>query len=98
MIILKSQVNLIIHGQITNFVNPNSIKSIDNIECQLFSRRNQLKVVSTNLGLYSFTASEIVTELGSSSSVYGAKNVKLNITLIPTTLMTAVGFIIVDIP
>jgi len=89
---------LIIHGQISNFVNPHSIKSINNIECKLFSRRDKLKVVSTNLQLYSFTPSEIGVDLTSSSPVFGAKGVNLNIQLTPFTNMTAVGYIIVDIP
>jgi len=79
-------------------VNPHSIKSISNIECQLFTRRDKLKVVSTNLGLYSFTAADIGVDLSSSSNVYGDQNVVLNIKLTPYTAIPAVGYLVMDIP
>lgn len=53
---LKAQRNLIIYGEISNFINPISNTPIENMEAILYDRRDQPKVQSVSLVLTGITA------------------------------------------
>ena len=89
---------MILHGTISNFINPQSTKPIENFQCLLFDKDQQEKLTSGSLELNLFRSSMIDVNLFTSSNVIGAQNVDLTITITPETALTAQGHVILTIP
>ena len=80
-------------------MNPHSTKGISNIIITLYSFEDESFTISTlPLRLSDFKETSLDVSISSSSQVYGAKNVKLTVTIVPNTKLTSSGTILLTIP
>ena len=90
---------MVVEGSISNFINPHSTKSVTNIIITLYSAKDSEFTISTlPMRLSDFKETSINCTITSSSSVYGAKNVKFTLTLVPHTKLTSEGKVLLTIP
>lgn len=97
-ITFKAQNNLVLEGNITNFVNPSSIKQMNYLHIGLYSKRRVLLLQDANLSLKSFVPASCKVTLSSSSNVIGDKDQLIKITIEPTTEMKATGIVVLTVP
>lgn len=75
--------NLVLHGTISNFVNPHSVKPVAGLQARLYSKFNTLKVMASSLSLNTIEVSSMDVELSSSSNLVGAKGQTLKMQIDP---------------
>jgi len=93
-----AQNNLVLRGTISNFINPDSIKQIFNINAKIYTKVGVLKIQDSSLYLKSFKAATLQVELASSSRILGDTGQLLKVSVTPATVLTAEGFIILNVP
>jgi len=97
-ITFSAQSNLVLHGTVSAFMNPHSIKGIAGIQASLYSKRAKLKVLASSLSLNTLIPSSMTVKLASSSKLVGAKGQTLTIQIDPWARLTASGFVVLSMP
>ena len=98
MVVFDAQQNLVLRGSISNFINPDSVNALNGIGAQLFTRRDELKVIASQITIQDFYPQSAEVHLTSSSAVVGDERLQLYIRVIPDTSLSHKGFMVLNVP
>eukprot|EP00347_Sterkiella_histriomuscorum_P010553 403375847 len=88
-----------LEGSISNFINPDSVRTISGIQLTIYQgSTTTIKASTQAASLSNFQPATLTAVFASSSVVVGQNNVQLIVTVTPTTLLKARGLVIIGIP
>lgn len=88
----------VIRGYVTNFINPPSTRGMSNAKVTLFQSNGSARLTSFFGSLTNIRSSTITVSLNTSSKTIGDKASILQIEIQPSTVMTAAGRVVLNLP